>query len=566
MRDEPESNESKHPREAAPLLRFAGLVIDLDACRLARESGEAIPLTDGEFVVLRMFVTRPGRVISRDTLLDAFANRRFEPFDRSVDVLIGKLRRKIEADPKQPRLIVTVPGEGYRFDGLMKTLDRKPSIAVPPSSDRESGDPESEPSFAEGPAAFGAAGGAKAPLSEPREPPRLSIVALPFANIGSDASQDYFVDGVTDSLTTDLSRIGGAFVISRSTAFTYKGRASDVRQIGRELNVRYVLEGSVQRVENRARVNVQLIEAESGRHLWAERFDKPVGDLLEMEDEIVSRLANALNAQLVAAEARRAARAPAPDSIDLYFQGMAEANKGPTPEAMARAGQFFDRALSLDPSNVDALAGRAFVETVLATALMDNTRVAGAEAMLIRLLSRAPDHAWAHQMLGVLQIHHHRVAQGIGELEQALALDRNLAGAHGFIGLAKIFSGRSEETEAHVREALRLSPRDIFAHIWIAFSGVAKLYLDEDQEAVARLRRATGINTNFSIAHFMLAAALARLARLKEARAAVEAGLAVDPLFTVIRFRTTTQSDNRIYLAQHQRVCDSMSKGGVPEG
>jgi tetratricopeptide (TPR) repeat protein len=339
-----------------------------------------------------------------------------------------------------------------------------------------------------------------------------------------------------------------------------------VRQIGRDLNVRYVLEGSVQRLGSRMRVNVQLIEAETGAHLWAERFDKPVGDLLEMQDEIVARLALALNAQLVAAEARRAARAPTPDSTDLYFQGMAEANKGPTPGAMARAGQFFDRALSLDPSNVGALAGRAFVETVLATALMDNSRVAGAEALLIRLLSRAPEHAWAHKILGILLIHHHRVPQGIAALEQALALDRNQASAHGFIGLAKIFSGRSEETEAHVREALRLSPRDIEAHIWIAFSGVAKLYLDEDREAVARLRRATEINRNFSIAHFMLAAALARVDRLSEARAAVAAGLAVDPLFTVNRFRTTTQSDNPIYLAQHQRVCDSMSKGGVAEG
>jgi tetratricopeptide (TPR) repeat protein len=326
-----------------------------------------------------------------------------------------------------------------------------------------------------------------------------------------------------------------------------------------------VLEGSVQRVGDRLRVNVQLIEAEGGRHLWAERFDKPVGDLLEMQDEIVARLASALNAQLIAAEARRTAGAPTPDSIDLYFQGMAEANKGPTPEAMARAGQFFDRALSLDPSNVDALAGRAFVEAVLATALMDNTRVAPAEATLMRVLSRAPEHAWAHKIRGILQIHHHRVAEGIGALEQALALDRNQASAHGFIGLAKIFSGRSQETEAHVREALRLSPRDIEAHIWIAFSGVAKLYLGEDQEAVARLRRATEINGNFSIAHFMLAAALARLNRLREAHAAVEAGLAVDPRFTVIRFRTTTQSDNPKYLAQHQRVCDSMSKAGVPE-
>src|SRR5436305_5430618 len=158
--------------------------------------------------------------------------------------------------------------------------------------------------------------------------PHLSIVVLPFANIGGDAEQDYFVDGVTESLTTDLSRIAGAFVIARNTAFTFKGKAVDVKQVGRELNVRYVLEGSVQRGGSRLRVNVQLIDAESGNHIWAERFDKPVGDLFEMQDEIVSRLANALNAELVAAEARLAERSPHPDAMDLVFQGSSWQNKG----------------------------------------------------------------------------------------------------------------------------------------------------------------------------------------------------------------------------------------------
>jgi TolB-like protein len=162
-----------------------------------------------------------------------------------------------------------------------------------------------------------------APL--PSSAPRLSIVVLPFANIGGDPEQDYFVDGVTESLTTDLSRINGAFVIGRHTAFTYKGKAVDLKQIGRELNVRYVLEGSVQRAGNRLRVNVQLIAAETGGHLWAERFDKPVADLFDMQDEIVSRLANTLQTQLVTAEARRAESTPNPDSMDLYFLGMARA-------------------------------------------------------------------------------------------------------------------------------------------------------------------------------------------------------------------------------------------------
>jgi TolB-like protein len=159
-------------------------------------------------------------------------------------------------------------------------------------------------------------------------PPHLSIVVLPFTNIGGDPEQDYFVDGVTESLTTDLSRIAGSFVIARNTAFTYKGKPNDVKQIGREINVRYVLEGSVQRGGNRIRVNVQLIDAETGNHLWAERFDKPLADLFDMQDEIVARLARQLDAELVAAEARRAERAPDPDAMDLYFQGTACWHKG----------------------------------------------------------------------------------------------------------------------------------------------------------------------------------------------------------------------------------------------
>ncbi len=166
------------------------------------------------------------------------------------------------------------------------------------------------------------------PAPEKSAPPRLSMVVLPFANIGGDPEQEHFVDGVTESLTTDLSRIRGSIVIGRNTAFTFKGKPFDVKTISRELNIRYVLEGSVQRGGNRMRVNVQLIDAETGNHLWAERFDKPLADLFDMQDEIVARLAGALNAQLVAAEARRAEQAPTPDSMDLYFQGLGMVQQG----------------------------------------------------------------------------------------------------------------------------------------------------------------------------------------------------------------------------------------------
>ena len=160
---------------------------------------------------------------------------------------------------------------------------------------------------------------AKSPLASTA--PRLSIVVLPFANLGGDPDQDYFVDGVTESLTTDLSRIAGSFVIGRNTAFTYKGKAVDLKQIGRELGVRYVLEGSVQRGGNRMRVNVQLIDAGTGNHLWAERFDKPLADLFDMQDEIVARLASQLGTQLIEAEARRAQRASLPELDGPLFPG-----------------------------------------------------------------------------------------------------------------------------------------------------------------------------------------------------------------------------------------------------
>jgi TolB-like protein len=399
-------------------------------------------------------------------------------------------------------------------------------------------------------------------------PPRLSIVVLPLANMGGDPEQEYFVDGVTESLTTDLSRISGSFVIGRNTAFTYKGKAVDLKQIGRELGVRYVLEGSVQRGGSRLRVNVQLIDAETGNHLWAERFDKPLADLFDMQDEIVARLASQLGTQLIEAEARRAQRAPHPDSMDLYFQGMASYNKGLTPEYMAQARGYYEHALALDPSNIEALVGIAFVDlTSFSIFLTDDraARAAAAEAALTKVLSLAPNHAMAQYVLGSFHIHTNRAAEGIAKCEHALALDRNLGLAHSMIGLAKLFTGRAEETESHVLEALRLSPRDTYAYIWMFVAGVAKLFLGHDEEAIAWLLRSIEANRNLTASHFYLAATRAHLGRLSEARAATKAGFALDPSFTIRRFRAGASSDNPTYLAQRERVCDGMRKAGVPE-
>jgi len=412
--------------------------------------------------------------------------------------------------------------------------------------------------------------GEDVPLRSREAPaPRLSIVVLPFANIGGDPEQDYFVDGVTESLTTDLSRISGAFVIARNTAFTFKGKPVDVKKLGHELNVRYVLEGSVQRGGKRLRVNVQLIDVETGNHLWAERFEKPVTDLFDMQDEIVSRLANTLNAQLIAVEARRAERSPHPDATDLCFQGAAWLNMGRTPEQMAQARGFYERALALEPGNVDALVGTALVNFAIGTNLLPDDRIerlTAAEGAVTKALSLAPNHPIAHFVLGLVQIFTKRAAQGIAESERALALDRNLAPAHANIAIAKFFLGRGEETEAHMEQALRLSPRDTLVYIWSLFVGLAKLWQGADAEAIVWLRRSLEANRNHPSAHFNLAAALALVGELDEARATVQAGLALNPSFTIRRYRTNTPSNHPVYLAGRERVYEGMRMAGVPEG
>jgi tetratricopeptide (TPR) repeat protein len=359
-------------------------------------------------------------------------------------------------------------------------------------------------------------------------------------------------------------------VTGRNTAFTYKGKAVDLKQIGREMNVRYVLEGSVQRGGNRMRVNVQLIDAESGNHLWAERFDKPLADLFEMQDEIVARLAGALNTQLLAAEARRAEQAPNPDSMDLYFQGLAWFKKGITPDYVANARSFFDRALAADPDNLDALIESARADLRAGAFLLPGDSMAAfiaAEARLTKALSSAPDHARAHMVLGLVNIHTKRAGEGIAECEHALALDRNLAHALAAIGFGKIYTGRPEETEAHVNEALRLNPRDTMLFIWMTNVGVAKLHLGGYEQAIAWFRRAIEANRNYPEAYFNLAAALAQLGRLDEARSAVKAGLALNPTFSISRARAawTPMSDDPTYLAQLEPVFEGLRKAGVPE-
>ena len=287
-----------------------------------------------------------------------------------------------------------------------------------------------------------------------------------------------FVDGVTESLTTDLSRLSHTVVVARNTAFTYKGKSVDAKQLGRELNVRYILEGSIQRGAGRMRINTQFIDATTGNHIWADRFDKPIADLFDMQDEIVSRLANQLRAEVIAAEAERAEREPTPDALDYYFRGVAAFNKGRL-ESVVQAKELFEKATALNPANVDAIVGAARADVVFALFQPTdrNRHLAAAEAQLLKGLSIDPRNYWAHLWLGYVQTLTNRAARGIGEFERALSLNRNIGVAHAWTGLAKIMLGRAEETEVHIAEAFRISPIDGVTFLWKYIDGLAKLHL-----------------------------------------------------------------------------------------
>jgi tetratricopeptide (TPR) repeat protein len=236
---------------------------------------------------------------------------------------------------------------------------------------------------------------------------------------------------------------------------------------------------------------------------------------------------------------------------------------------MAQARSFFSRAIALDPQNIEAAVEQAAVDLSVASAFIAEDWAAhyeAAEKGIINVLSFAPNHAKAHTVLGAVQMQSNRVAQGISQCEQALALDHNLAAAHGFIGLGKYLMGRGDDVEAHIQEALRLSPRDTRAFLWMMFAGLGKLEVDADLEAVAWFRRSLEANQNQALSHFHAAAALGLVGDLKEARSAARAGLALDPNFTIRRYRVSAKSDNSIYLTKRERIYEGMRRAGLPEG
>jgi TolB-like protein/Flp pilus assembly protein TadD len=403
-------------------------------------------------------------------------------------------------------------------------------------------------------------------------PPPLSMVVLPFSNTAGDSAQEYFAEGLTEDLTTDLSRIPGSFVIAPSTAFSYRGKPIDVRQIGRELSVRYVLQGNVRRIMDSIRVNAQLVDAANTSQLWAERFDGEIAQLPQVQDQVTQRIAGALNVALIDAESQRALRERPnnPDAVDLTMRGLALLNKPASRESMQRARELFEEALRLSPNHLQALNGLAQVMLIE----WGSTWYAGSsdehlEAMdriVNQALAIKPDDALATYFQGyVFKRLRKDLNQALVAFERAIALDPNLAVAHNYVGQIKVFLGRASEAAEHTRKAIQLSPRDPQLAEWYYQLAITYIHQQRYNEAVEWARRGVQVNPNLRYPYRVLAAALALSGRVDEARTVAAEMLRRYPKETISAFLTREPWTAPVYRAGQDREIAGMRLAGIPD-
>jgi adenylate cyclase len=404
------------------------------------------------------------------------------------------------------------------------------------------------------------------------EAPRLSIVVLPFQNLSGNPGEDYFADGITEDLTSDLSRIAGSFVISRNTAFTFKGKAVDVRQIGRELGVRYVLEGSVRRMGGTVRVNAQLIDAGTGAHLWAEQMDIDQSALGTLQNNfaIANRLARTLSVELVNVEGRRPPRAD-PDAVDLTMRGWSLLNGGPTnKDDVHRSVALFEDALRIDPDNSQARVGLAQGLTLVYRNRWDPEAarvLARADEAAARAVAAAPNYAHAHYVKAEVLGLSNRFDAALATYDSAIALDRNHAAA--YVGRARnlVGIGRAADALAPVEKAIRLSPRDPDLYVWYFVLCHANTHLARDAQAIEWCLKSIATGKTFFFAYVDLASAYAWRGQHAEAAAAVAELLKLRPRFTVQQLTEEgfSFSANPTFRKEYQRIIEGARKAGLPE-
>jgi adenylate cyclase len=419
------------------------------------------------------------------------------------------------------------------------------------------------------------AGNAPSSSPTPKPAPRLSIVVLPFANLSNDAEQEYFVDAITDDLTTDLSRIVNSFVIARTTAFTYKGKPADVKQIGRDLGVRYVLEGSVRRLGEQVEINVQLIDAETGAHVWADRFDTDRTNLAQAQAEITGRLARSLKLELIDAVGRRIER-DKPENLDagdLIMRGWAFYLRPQSEENLRLAREAFEQALAIDPESVDARVGIAMVLDERVATTMSKSReqdMARADQLLAEALERDRNDAQGRAELGRLRRLQGRLIDSKIELEKAIALDRNHVLAIIQSGITLLYLGQPEAALPYFEKFLEINPRYqnlFFSYYWL---GHTHLLLGHIDQAITFFRQGRSANPRDGGNRLLLAAALGLKGELDEAKTMLFDATAISKSGppSVAQFNRVWPNWNASpgYVALRQKTIDvGFRRAGLPE-
>ena len=512
---------------------FEDYALDTDRRELCRGSA-LLTIEPQVFDVLAFLVKNRDRVVSKDDLLVSVWDGRIVS-ESTIASRINAARRIIGDSGEQQRLIRTIIGKGIRFIGVVQQqADADPAI--------------------------------------PAAAPPLSIVVLPFANLSNDPDLECLVDGITDDLTTDLSRISGSFVIARNTAFTYKGQSVDVKQLGCELGVRYVLEGSLRWTGDLARVNVQLTDAESGAHLWADRFDTDRGDLPAAQDEIIGRLARTLNIKLMELASGRieqeTTRKPAPN--DLLIRGLATFYGSGSEATLQEALRLFEQALELDPASIPARVAVALALCVnIAWGWSNSVQEdkARAEGLLLLAIERDANNVRARMALGLLRRLQNRLEESRVEWETAIGLQPYNAHAFLELGLTLIYLGQPEAGIPQIQKATRLGPYDSATPA--AFSALAHGHLlrGDIEPSIAFARKARAHKPGVYIPHMLLAAALALHGDFDEAAAALAEGIRVRPQFsTLARLHAYTTWGNSYYRALREKTVDrGLLRAGMPD-
>ncbi|HEY4892819.1 MAG TPA: adenylate/guanylate cyclase domain-containing protein, partial [Reyranella sp.] len=404
---------------------------------------------------------------------------------------------------------------------------------------------------------------AGAPASTPALPAKPSIAVMPFANMSGDAEQEYFSDGISEDLITDLSKVSALFVIARNSSFTYKGKAVKVQEVGRELGVRFVLEGSIRKAGNRVRITAQLVDAQSGGHLWADRFDRELTDIFATQDEVVQKIVEALAIKLSKVE-RQDLRRDETKNLEAYecwLRARQLLGRG-TRETIAQARALHRRAIELDPNFCSPHVGLAFAAVSdyvnawipdPAAALDEGERWA---RRAIELHERQPG---SHVALGNVLVWRRRYNEALAELHRAVELDINYAQGHALLGMALMYAGQSAEALESLATSMRLDPH--YPNIVLHLMAQAHFSLGHDEIAASHLLERIARNPNTDASRMLLAAAFGHLGRLDEARAAWAGLREVNPNFSLAQREGVLPYKNR---ADFQRVIDGLAKAGLP--